>query len=242
MPFALCQPRLPAPVDSGWNRLLGFVLPPRCVLCGRAGQSPCHDLCAACQADLPAVPGGGLCTDSQLLATANLGSCERSFALCAYAPPVDTLIHALKYGGQLAIGRVLGWLLGCGVADAGLHLDVDCVLPVPLHPRRHAERGFNQSAEIARFAAGRIGLPVEPRLATRCRETRPQVGLPPSDRRANLDGAFLAVAGAVHGSRIAIVDDVMTTGSTAGELARALRLCGAVSVEVWCVARATAYH
>lgn len=223
------------PVDSRWDRLLGFLLPPRCVLCGRAGQRPCHDLCAACEAELP-VASPGLCPE---LAVHGLAGCDRLFAVCAYASPVDTLIHALKYGGQLAIGRVLGGLLAGGVGDLGLHLDVDCLVPVPLHPRRHAERGFNQSAEIARFAARRLSLPFEPRLAVRCRDTRSQVGLPLADRRSNLRGAFAADSGRLRGRRIAIVDDVLTTGSTAAELASTLQRWGATSVDVWCVARAT---
>ena len=223
------------PVDSRWDRLLGYLLPPQCVLCGRAGQHPCHDLCAACEAELPVAPGGS-CPEPP---AHDLVGCDRLFAVCTYAPPIDTLIHALKYGGQLAIGRVLGGLLARRVAELGLHLDVDCLVPVPLHPRRHAERGFNQSAEIARFTARGLDLPLEPRLAVRCRDTRSQVGLSLADRRGNLRGAFAADSAQLRGRRIAIVDDVMTTGSTVAELARTLRRSGATSVDAWCVARAT---
>jgi ComF family protein len=206
------------------------------VLCGRAGQPPCHDLCRPCEDDLPRAPRGGL---RSALQGPGIEGLDRSFAICAYAPPIDTLIHALKYGGQLAIGRVLGRLLASGAADLGLHLDVDCLLPVPLHPYRHAERGFNQSAEIACFAARALGLPVDFRLAIRTRDTRPQVGLPPTDRRGNLHDAFAAAPLPPRRRRIAIIDDVMTTGSTVAELARTLRRSGAVSVDAWCVARAT---
>jgi len=229
---------VPDPVDSRWDRLLGRVLPPRCVLCGRPGQRPCHDLCVACEADLPP-PAYGLAPVASLLHAGGRDGCNRSFAVCSYAPPVDALIQALKYGGQLAIGRVLGQLLARGAADLGLHLDVDCVLPVPLHPLRYAERGFNQSGEIACFAARALRLPFEPRLAVRCRETRPQVGLLPADRHANMHDAFAVASGRVPGRRIVIVDDVITTGSTVAALTRALRQAGAASVDVWCVARAT---
>ena len=223
------------PVDSRWDRLLGYLLPPKCVLCGRAGQAPCHDLCSACEAELPVAPGGWC---SQPSARASAG-CDRVFAVCAYAPPVDTLIQALKYGGQLAFGRVLGNVLARRVAELGLHLDVDCLVPVPLHPRRYAERGFNQSAEIARFAGRALGLPVEPRLAVRCRDTRSQVGLAPADRRSNLSGAFAPTSSQLEVRRIAVVDDVLTTGNTVAELAHALRRSGADSVDAWCIARAT---
>ena len=100
-------------------------------------------------------------------------------------------------------------------------------------------RSFNQSVEIARYAARGLSLPVEPRLAVRCRDTRPQVGLATADRHANLRGAFAATAGDVRGRRIAVVDDVMTTGSTVAELACVLRQAGAASVDGWCVACAT---
>ena len=226
-------------VDSGWERLLGYLFPPRCVLCGRPGQWPCHDLCVACEGSLPVLSGGDL--GCKVSSTDSHGGppCDRSFAVCAYAPPVDTLIQALKYGGQLAIGRVLGRLLARHAWNFGLQLDVDCLLPAPLHPRRYAERGFNQSAEIARFAAGARALPVAPGLAVRRSDTRPQVGLAPPDRHANLQGAFTAGQGPVRGRRIVIVDDVITTGSTVAELARALKQAGAATVDVWCVARAT---
>lgn len=148
------------------------------------------------------------------------------------------MVQALKYGGQLALGRVLGQILAGRAAELGLHRDVDCLLPVPLHPRRLARRGFNQSMEIAWSAARRLALPVEPRLAIRGSDTRPQVGLTPAERRDNLEGAF-AVPGSARGLRIAIVDDVITTGSTVTELARALHRAGAASVDAWCVARAT---
>ena len=226
-------------VDSGWERLLGYLLPPRCVLCGRPGQWPCHDLCVACEASLPVLSGSGLCCEVSATDSHGGPPWERSFAVCSYAPPVDTLIQALKYGGQLAIGRVLGGLLARGASNFGLQLDVDCVFPVPLHPRRYAERGFNQSAEIARFAARGLALPVATGLAVRRTDTRPQVGLAPADRHVNLQGAFSARQEPVRGRRIAIVDDVITTGSTAAELARALRQAGAATVDVWCVARAT---
>jgi len=146
-------------------------------------------------------------------------------------------VHALKYRGQLAVARVLGTLLGERVAACGAATRVDVVLPVPLHPARHATRGFNQSAEIGRWAAARAGRPLEPRLAARARDTPPQVGLDPARRRSNLATAFIATA-AVRGRRVVILDDVTTTGSTLQALATALRDAGAVSVDAWCVARA----
>jgi ComF family protein len=146
-------------------------------------------------------------------------------------------VHALKYRGQLAVGRVLGTLLARHLAEQGPPRDVDAVLPVPLHPARHASRGYNQSAEIARWVARSLERPLEPRLARRCRDTMPQVGLDPDRRRVNLEGAFTARR--LSDLRILVVDDVTTTGSTLQDLAGALLAAGAGSVHAACVARAT---
>lgn len=214
---------MPIQVDSCLERLCGYLLPPRCVLCGGTGQRPCLDMCAACEHSLPPRP------------CALADSC---FAPFEYAFPLDGLIHALKYQGQLAVGRVLGTLLGTAILEHGLQRDVDAVLPVPLHPRRHAERTFNQSAEIARRAARVAGLRYLEGALLRLRDTRPQVGLGLEQRRANLAGAFECRAD-LRGLRVAVVDDVMTTGSTARAVMRALQSGEAVSAGFWCIARAT---
>jgi ComF family protein len=219
---------MPRWVDTNLDRLGGLLLPPRCVLCGDRGQPPCLDLCRACTADLP-TPGVPFTGESGPLRT-----CIAPFG---YGYPMDHLVQALKYRGQLAVGRVLGTLLGERLEALGLHSGVDVVLPVPLHPARHSARGFNQSAEIGRWVARRLRLRLDPRVAVRHRDTRPQVGLAVEHRHRNLAGAFAASTTA-RGLRIAIVDDVTTTGRTLQELAGVLIAAGASSVDGWCVARA----
>jgi len=223
-----CQPMTRSQVDRGLDNICGWLLPPRCILCGRFGQPPCLDLCAGCEAGLPPDPGA-LQTGPYPV--------ERCLAAFAYAFPVDHLIQLLKYRGQLAVGRVLGALLARSVHALGLHHDVDCVVPVPLHPGRHADRGFNQSAEIARRVARVLDRETCEGAVGRVRDTRPQVGLRPEERRRNIAGAFVASA-RFRGRRVAVVDDVLTTGATVGAVAAALRQAGAISVDVWCVARA----
>lgn len=246
-----CQPHMQQMVYR-WRRrivqwdLLSLLLPSRCVLCGAAGQPGGLDLCVDCDRELPrlvdvcpqcALPWSvsgmvGRCADCLRMPPPYRG-CH---ALCSYAVPADRMVHALKYQHQLAMGRVLGTLLARSVLAQALHQDIDVLMPVPLHPLRHAERGFNQSAEIARWVGRATGLPVRTGVLVRMRNTVAQVGLELAARRTNLRGAF-GVRGEVRDQRIGLVDDVVTTGSTVAEIAATLQAAGARSVDVWCVAR-----
>jgi ComF family protein len=219
---------MPDWVDRSLDRLGTLLLPPRCILCGGRGQAPLLDLCNPCEQSLPTAdppirPG-----------SAPLRRCCAPFE---YGYPLHSLVHALKYRGELAAARVFGSLLGGRAAALGLDRAADVLLPVPLHPSRLAERGFNQSLEIARWVSREAGLPVDPRLAQRRRSTLPQVGLHGPARVANVRDAFVAAAG-VSGRRVVLVDDVTTTGSTLQALATALLAAGALEVDAWCVARA----
>jgi ComF family protein len=163
-------------------------------------------------------------------------------AACApyrYDFPLVELIHRLKYGRQVAIARILGTLLARRLAERGAPA-VDALVPVPLHAAREARRGYNQAGEIARFAGQLLCLPVLRGLATRVRATEEQAALPAIVRRVNVSGAF-AVRDVAVPAAVAIVDDVLTTGSTADALARELKRAGCRRVEVWAVARAAGY-
>ncbi|NIR60176.1 MAG: ComF family protein [Gammaproteobacteria bacterium] len=161
---------------------------------------------------------------------------ERALAVFRYASPLDELVKALKFHGRLAHARLLGELLAAAAAGLPGPLPQG-LIPVPLHRTRLAERGFNQALEIARPVARALDIPLAPGAARRLRPTAAQTGLEPRQRRANVRGAF-AIARLPPVRHVAIVDDVMTTGHTAAELARALRRTGVRRVEVWCVARA----
>ena len=148
---------------------------------------------------------------------------------------MDYLVKALKFQGRLAVARLLGGLLGEIIAERGEPLP-EFLLPVPLHPSRLRERGFNQALEIARSAARPSGLTVLPDSLQRIRATPPQTQLDGEARRHNVRGAF-AVYRPIAARHVAIVDDVVTTGSTINELARLLRTVGVAEIDVWACAR-----
>lgn len=168
-------------------------------------------------------------------------SFDATRAVFRYAAPVDALLLRLKFHGDLAAGRLLGDLF----ADALLSndptaADVDALLPVPLHPRRLGERGYNQSLELARPLARRSGLPLLRDGLRRPTATAAQTGLGRKARRKNLHGAFVWAGNQSPPARIALIDDTMTTGSTVAECARVLKRAGAERVVVWVVARVPA--
>ncbi len=141
----------------------------------------------------------------------------------------------LKFNSRLALARSLGILMADWLQE---HIGdpPDCIIPVPLHAARLRERGFNQSLELARPIARRLHLPLDTHRCRRLRNTPPQADLTARHRHSNIKGAF-GVTEKISG-HIAIIDDVMTTGSTAQEMSRILLDAGAAEVEVWVCARA----
>ena len=147
-----------------------------------------------------------------------------------------TAIHDLKFRGVRRRALLLGQLAAEALEQRPLAIDV--LVPVPLSPSRQRQRGFNQSALIAAEIGRRIGVPVEEWCLERTRETAPQVGRTEVERRENVVGAFACrEPGIVVGRRIALVDDVMTTGSTLSAGAEALKAAGAARVYAVVVAR-----
>lgn len=243
------------------NSCVQFVqsrVPQSCLLCGTGVRGAL--LCAGCAGDLPQLPemrcpqcalptpDGGLC-----------GNClkrpphfDRTRAAFRYGFPLDALVQAYKYRHRLELadlfahalaGELVGKVLPVN-AFAGPPLKrvgpnggaVDLILCMPLHPDRLAERGYNQATEIARRLARHLQQPWAAEACRRIRATPPQAGLGLKARRSNLRGAFVCDAD-LSGMRVALVDDVMTSGSSLNELARVVKKAGAVEVEAWVVAR-----
>ena len=155
--------------------------------------------------------------------------------MLSYQSPGDHLLQKLKFNGRLEMARVLGELMAHWLESVCEQLP-DIVIPVPLHQDRLRERGFNQAIELALPIARHLGLPMDIRSCIRTKTTAPQSDLSRKARIKNVKDAFEVVR-PVSG-HVAIIDDVMTTGSTAHELARTLRQAGATRVEAWICARA----
>ena len=213
------------------------MLPQSCLLCESDDANGL--LCEPCRADLPWLPRNGCRVCALPLTSGSVcGAClvrpprfDAVEAAFAYRFPVDALILAFKYGGRLALARGLGELLA-RVATR----DVDAIVPMPLARARLAERGFNQALEIARVVAMLTGVPLLRDACRKVADTPPQAALPWRERAKNVRRAFVCDTD-LEGRRIAVVDDVLTTGATLNELARVLRRAGAVEVVGWVVAR-----
>lgn len=159
-----------------------------------------------------------------------------------YEHPVDDMIRRLKYHGAIEHARVLGVLLAAAARARAAPLP-RLLVPVPLHPARLRERGFNQTYALARYAGRMLEVPYARTLLRRVRDTPSQTALDVTARRHNVRGAF-AVCGPkamqrlLAAEHVAVIDDVITTGSTAAELRAVLYAAGVSTVELWAVARA----
>jgi ComF family protein len=220
---------------------IGHILLPRdCVLCG--SESRGQAICAGCVSALPwlpadrcpvcAVPSEGSRVCGRCLAEPP--AYERTGAALAYRFPVDALVQAFKYGGNLPLGEALSELL---IPILAATERPDAIVPMPLHPARLRDRGFNQALELARRLSKALGVPVIGDACARVRDTPPQASLPWKDREKNIRGAFTCQAN-LEDRHVAIVDDVMTTGHTLNEVAKALKRKGVGRVSCWVVARA----
>lgn len=222
------------------NYIQALLYPPVCALCGGAGDG--LDLCAGCRRELPRFGAACRVCAQPLGGGADLcGRClrrpppvTRTAAAFAYTTPLDRLILDLKFHRRLHLAPLLGALMAEHLAAQERP---QVLLPVPLHPARLRERGYNQALELARPLSRRLGLPIDLALCRRVRATAQQATLTARERRRNLRGAF-AVTRRPEYAHVVLVDDVVTTGATVFELARMLRAAGVARVDVWACARA----
>lgn len=200
------------------------VMPSRCAFCGTRTRGEERTVCAGCRDDLPWIEPAFAATPF-----------HTALAPLAYEFPVDAAIKALKFRRRLWYGPALAQLLR-GAAER-LPPGVDAVMPVPLHWRRRWRRGFNQAREIGAPIARQLGVPLIGGVR-RARATRLQSGLSAAERIRNVRGAFVA-SGRCRARHVLVVDDVITTGATARQLAHVVLASGAEYISLLAVARAS---
>lgn len=211
----------------------------RCTLC-HTPVHPAASVCKECENDLPwlpescprcALPSPGSLTCAQCKTTTS--PLNRTHAAFAYGFPVDRLINHLKHHGKTSLAQDLASLL-CNRLPA---MQSGTLVPVPLHPQRLRERGFNQAEVLARQLATLTRRPVTSHLLTRTRATTRQQTLDADTRKGNLQGAFSINKAIVPPAHVILIDDVITTGSTIQEIAVTLKAAGVRRIDAWCIAR-----
>lgn len=228
------------------TRFLNTILSPICLICGFSTHTA-SNLCDACQQCLPILPHHcQYCAQFLPVATVSIcGKCQQSrppfdkvYAIGPYAAGIKQLIRQLKFQQQLTAAQVLGMLLVSRIQTAWYQNQrlPDLILPIPLHIGRLKERGFNQAIEIARPIQKHCRLPMHVTGITRAKPTLAQSGLTFQQRQANMQQAF-EINNDYTGCNVALLDDVMTTGSTLRAISDKLKQHGVSRIDVWCCAR-----
>jgi ComF family protein len=232
--------------------LAGLLFPTLCLSCNtvmpvREGHPFCSDcrarvrpitdpLCPSCGIPYPVEEGPEHLCGRCLLQRPPVGA-ARSYGV--YEEVLHDAVHAFKYGGNLTLGERLGRLMAEHDYPSFRIEDYDLLVPVPLHPRRLRQRGFNQSVLLAREISRRRGIPLDFLALRRVVDTDSQAGLKKEERRSNMKKAFsVPDPSRIRGRRVLLVDDVHTTGSTLGECAKTLLKGGAEAVGALTLARA----
>jgi ComF family protein len=252
--------KLAAPHAFGdrFDWLVDWLYPPRCRACGGRIRgrdlsyfcSTCwpqiqivsHPLCTICgrpffDASGDDHPCGNCLSRTPHFISARAWACYPRDE--ADKHPLRRVVQRFKYGRKVSLGKPLGRLMTFGCEEFLNGWDVDLILPVPLHPKRLRWRGFNQSVLLARQVGRAYGIPLDPYVLFREKETPPQTQLSEEERRRNVRGVF-SVRGkqAIQRKNLLLVDDVYTSGATVNECSRALRRAGAKEVHVLTLARA----
>lgn len=227
---------------------MSFLFPSTCILCNALSDRKL-DLCSACENDLPflkncclrcaqSLPEGqticGVCLNNPLPVAV------QTFALFNYQAPIKQLLLSLKFNNRLVNAKILGEMLANYLDDKYKNQDKpEVIIPVPLHPARLHERGYNQALELARLVAKKLKIPIDKCSAKRIKNTLAQALLPAKKRTQNIKQGFdIDKVRVMPYKHVAVVDDVITTGNTATELCKTLYRVGINKIDVWCVAKA----
>lgn len=232
------------------NALIDLLFPPHCVACHNLGAW----LCANCLNEVetispPVCQRCGLPSDAPQTFDVTSSVCvrcqtrplglDRLRAYAFHAGPLRQAIHQFKYDDLRALAGPLGQLMCIGWSSlTPPGLKIDAIVPVPLHPSRQRQRGYNQAALLAAEVGAQLQIPVREEQLIRTRATAPQVDLSAEARRDNVRGAFRSTGSELSGKHVMLIDDVCTTGSTLESACATLREAGVRSVWAYTLARA----
>jgi len=230
-------------INNCINLIQSSLFPSACLLCGQLTHrhtaicAPCeNDLphnqncCSCCAIPLPSVEQE-ICAQCQKQPPAF----DRSYIPLRYTSPVSDFVQQFKFNNNLVTGKLLADLFSGSVLHASLSLP-EALIPVPLYPARTRQRGFNQALWLARKIGRKLNIGIDHNLVKRVRNTAPQHELKHKERLANLNNAFACSSLAEYQS-VAIIDDVVTTGTTVNSIASLLKKHGIKEVHVWAIAR-----
>lgn len=166
---------------------------------------------------------------------------DATYSLFTYDFPLDALLHRYKYGSMLNLSHSFANLMASHLLQNHINTqEIDLIIAMPMHKKRLQERGFNQALEIAKLVSSQLKIPLDYQCCQRNKLTPPQASLPLKERIKNIRGVFSLnekPASKLAGLRIALIDDVMTTGASLNELAKTIKKAGASHVECWVIAR-----
>ena len=224
-----------------WQDFLGLIYPRLCLACREPLVTGENHLCTGCRAELPYTDYHRLPPDQNPLGRRFWGKLPIRHALSYLRfvrhGRVQHLLHELKYQGQRDVGTALGQLYGAELHAAGIAADFDLIIPVPLHPRKLAKRGYNQAAAFATGLAEGLKVPASNTALRRTTNTKTQTKKNRTQRWENVATVF-EVENPAHiiGRRILIVDDVLTTGATLEACGAVLLAAGAAEVSIATIA------
>ncbi len=231
-------------VNNWFNIIQDCLFPPTCILCNLSCKHS-DDLCEACAINFKKNTNSCYRCGSTLEIhepSRICGKCistrpayDYTHAPYIYQSGIRHLIQTLKFNNNYKNARLLGKLIADSVINSATFPEL--IMPVPLHPIRYRQRGFNQSLEIARTVSKQLSIPLDYSSCQRKKYTLQQSALPAKQRQKNLRHAF-TVCRPIDARHIVIVDDVMTTGATANEMAETLKKSGVARVDIWVCARA----
>jgi ComF family protein len=226
------------------QKILSYLIPHICVLC-RMPSNRNKDLCLACEKELPyfingcKICGTKLADEIELICGKCLGEpppFATTIGLLRYETPVDHLIAGLKFRDKLLYADLLGKMLAERLQKIYTANKPEIIIPVPLHKERLRERGFNQAYELARPIAKKFKIPIDLKSCLRIKHTTAQSLIHADERHRNIKNAFKIIKPVTY-KHVAILDDVVTTGSTVRELSMVLCKAGVETIDVWCVAK-----